>query len=145
MSKVLIVARSVRRVSLRVVIVARSNIGNYVYNNDAAANGAYQYIENPLGYIGNAQSSVLKTHFYSPQYFSDYYVENASFLKLDNLGLAYNVGKLSPTTNLKISAYCQNVFVITKYSGIDPEVYSGIDNNVYPRPRNFTLGASLNF
>jgi TonB-dependent starch-binding outer membrane protein SusC len=126
-------------------LVARSNIGNYVYNNDAASNGAYQYIENPLGYIGNAQSSVLKTHFYSPQYFSDYYVENASFLKLDNLGLAYNVGKLSPTTNLKISAYCQNVFVITKYSGIDPEVYSGIDNNVYPRPRNFTLGASLNF
>jgi TonB-dependent starch-binding outer membrane protein SusC len=126
-------------------LVARSNIGNYVYNNDAASNGATQYIENPLGYIGNAQASVNKTHFYSPQYFSDYYVENASFLKLDNLGLAYNVGKLSPTTNLKISAYCQNVFVITKYSGIDPEVYSGIDNNVYPRPRNFTLGASLNF
>jgi iron complex outermembrane receptor protein len=126
-------------------IVARSNIGNYVYNNDAAANGDLQYIMNPLGFIGNAQSSVNKTHFYSPQYFSDYYVENASFLKLDNLGLAYNAGKLSPHTSLRISAYCQNVFVITHYTGVDPEVYSGIDNNVYPRPRNYTVGASLNF
>jgi len=126
-------------------IVARSNIGNYVYNNDAASNGDLQYIMNTLGFIGNAQSSVNKTHFYSPQYFSDYYVENASFLKLDNLGLAYNVGKINSHASLKISGYCQNVFVITHYSGIDPEVYSGIDNNVYPRPRNFTLGASLNF
>lgn len=127
-------------------IVARSNIGNYVYNNDAASNGATQYIMNPLGYIGNAQASVNKTHFYSPQYFSDYFVENASFLKLDNLGLSYNVGRLGQGgTSLKLSAYCQNVFVITHYSGIDPEVYSGIDNNVYPRPRNYTIGASLNF
>ena len=126
-------------------IVARSNIGNYVYNNDAAANGATQYIMNPLGYIGNAHSSVNKTHFYSPQYFSDYYVENASFLKLDNLGLAYNVGKIGQRASLRLSAYCQNVFVITKYTGIDPEVYSGIDNNFYPRPRNYTVGASLNF
>ncbi len=126
-------------------VVARSDIGNYVYNNEAAANGATEYIMNPLGFIGNAQASVNKTHFYSPQYFSDYYVENASFLKLDNVGLAYNVGKLGPRTNLRISAYCQNVAVITHYTGIDPEVYSGIDNNLYPRPRNFTLGASLNF
>lgn len=129
-------------------LVARANIGNYVYNNEAAGNGASQYIEDPLGYIGNAQSSVNQTHFYSPQYFSSYYVENASFLKLDNVGLSYNVGRinrLSPRTNLKISAYCQNVFVITKYTGIDPEVYNGIDNNLYPRPRNYTIGASLNF
>lgn len=126
-------------------IVARSNIGNYVYNNDAAASGATQYIMNPLGFIGNANASVNKTHFYSPQYFSDYFVENASFLKLDNLGLAYNVGRIGPGTSLRISAYCQNVFVITKYTGIDPEVYSGIDNNFYPRPRNYTVGASLNF
>ena len=46
---------------------------------------------------------------------------------------------------LRLSAYCQNVFVITKYTGVDPEVYNGIDNNLYPRPRNFSIGASLNF
>jgi TonB-linked SusC/RagA family outer membrane protein len=126
-------------------IVARSNIGNYVYNNEAAGNGASQYIMNTLGFIGNAQSSVNKTHFYSPQYFSDYYVENASFFKLDNLGLTYNVGKIGPHANLRVSGYCQNVFVITHYTGIDPEVYNGIDNNLYPRPRNYTIGASLNF
>lgn len=125
--------------------VARANIGNYVYNNVQSGLGNSQYILNPLQYLQNAGSSYLTTHFYSPQYFSSYYVENASFLKLDNLGLTYNVGKIGQGLNLRISGYCQNVFVITKYSGIDPEVYSGIDNNIYPRPRNYTLGASLNF
>jgi iron complex outermembrane receptor protein len=117
-------------------MVLRSNIGNYVYNNVQAGLGNSQYIMNPLVYLQNAGSSYLNTHFYSPQYFSDIYVENASFVKLDNLGVTYN---------LRVSANCQNVFVITKYSGIDPEVYNGIDNNFYPRPRNFTVGASLNF
>ncbi|HVS96416.1 MAG TPA: SusC/RagA family TonB-linked outer membrane protein [Puia sp.] len=126
-------------------LVARSNIGNYVYNNVESGMGATQYIMNPLMYLQNASTSIYKTHFYSPQYFSDYYVENASFVKLDNVGLTYNVGKIGHGANLRVSAYCQNVFVITKYDGIDPEVYNGIDNNIYPRPRNFTLGASINF
>jgi TonB-dependent starch-binding outer membrane protein SusC len=125
-------------------MVARASIGNYVYNNVAAGMGVTQYIMNPLMYLQNAATS-SHGQFYSPQYFSDLYVENASFLKLDNVGLTYNVGKLGRTANLRVSAYCQNVFVITKYDGIDPEVYNGIDNNIYPRPRNFTLGASLNF
>ena len=89
--------------------------------------------------------SYFKTKFYTPQYFSDYYVQNASFLKLDNIGLTYNVGKIGRDATLRLSANCQNVFVITKYTGIDPEIYSGIDNNAYPRPRNYTIGASLNF
>ncbi|HTR31893.1 MAG TPA: SusC/RagA family TonB-linked outer membrane protein [Puia sp.] len=126
-------------------LVTRANIGNYVYNNVQAGLGNSQYIMNPLQYLQNAGTSSLKTHFYSPQYFSSYYVENGSFLKLDNVGLTYNVGKVGRGMNLRVSGYCQNVFVITKYSGIDPEVYNGIDNNLYPRPRNFTLGASLNF
>jgi iron complex outermembrane receptor protein len=126
-------------------LVARSNIGNYVYNNVASGMGASQYIMNPLMYLQNASTSVLKTNFYSPQYFSDYYVENASFLKLDNVGVTYNVGNIGRGANLRLSAYCQNVFVVTKYDGVDPEVYNGIDNNIYPRPRNFTIGASINF
>jgi TonB-linked SusC/RagA family outer membrane protein len=126
-------------------LVARANIGNYVYNNVEAGNGATQYIMNPLEYISNASTSIYKTGFYSPQYLSDYYVQNASFLKLDNIGLTYNVGRISRNASLRVSGYCQNVFVITKYTGIDPEVYNGIDNNVYPRPRNYTLGATLIF
>jgi TonB-linked SusC/RagA family outer membrane protein len=126
-------------------LVARANIGNYVYNNVEAGNGATQYIMNPLEYISNASTTIYKTGFYSPQFLSDYYVQNASFLKLDNVGLTYNLGRISRNATLRVSGYCQNVFVITKYTGIDPEVYNGIDNNLYPRPRNYTLGATLIF
>jgi TonB-linked SusC/RagA family outer membrane protein len=126
-------------------IVARANIGNYLYNNVAADLGVTEYMLNPLNYLSNASTDIYKSHFYAPQYSSDYYVENASFLRVDNIGINYKVGRLSPSTSLNLSANCQNVFVITKYSGQDPEVSGGIDNNLYPRPRNYTIGASLNF
>jgi TonB-dependent starch-binding outer membrane protein SusC len=126
--------------------VARASIGNYVYNNINAGEGATKYIlHNGLGYLENATTDIYNTGFVNPQYFSDYYVQNASFLKLDNLGIGYNVGKIGSKASLRLNANCQNVFVITKYNGVDPEVYGGIDNNLYPRPRNYTLGASLNF
>jgi len=126
-------------------LVARANIGNFMYNNVKADLGVTEYILNPLNYLSNAGTDIYKSHFYAPQYYSDYYVENASFVRLDNIGLAYNVGKIGGINNLRLSANCQNVFVITKYTGQDPEVYGGIDNNLYPRPRNFTIGASLGF
>ncbi len=126
-------------------VVARANIGNYVYNNVSADLGVTEYILNPLNYLSNASPDIYKTHFYAPQYYSDYYVQNASFVRVDNIGLGYNVGRISHFASLKLSAYCQNVLVITKYSGQDPEVSGGIDNNLYPRPRNFTIGASLGF
>jgi TonB-linked SusC/RagA family outer membrane protein len=131
-------------------VVARANIGNYVYNNVAADLGVTEYILNPLNYLSNASTDIYKSHFYAPQYYSDYYVENASFVRLDNIGVGYNLGKISRSVTLKLSANCQNVFVITKYSGQDPEATMGgttpgIDNNIYPRPRNFTIGASLGF
>ena len=130
---------------LSLTVVARANVGNYVYNNVAADLGVTEYMLNPLNYLSNASTDIFKSHFYAPQYYSDYYVENASFFRVDNIGLGYNVGKIGRFAYLRLSAYCQNVFVITKYSGQDPEVYGGIDNNLYPRPRNFTLGASLGF
>jgi iron complex outermembrane receptor protein len=69
---------------------------------------------------------------------------------MDNIGIGYNVGKIPHFTNLRLSANCQNVFVITKYTGQDPEATlggtaPGVDNNLYPRPRNFTIGANLGF
>jgi TonB-linked SusC/RagA family outer membrane protein len=127
-------------------LVARANIGNYVYNNVDASQGVTRYIYNSSGpFVSNVMSDYSKTGFYANQYQSSYYVQNASFLKVDNIGVAYNVGKVYHRATLRLSANCQNVFVITKYSGIDPEVYGGIDNNEYPRPRNFTIGASINY
>lgn len=129
-------------------MVARANFGNWVYNNVDAGNGPTRYVYNTAGgggYLSNIKSNYNVAGFYYPQFQSSYYVQNASFVKMDNLGLVYNYGKVWGRANLKLSVNCQNVFVITKYTGIDPEVYGGIDNNIYPRPRNFTLGASVNF
>ena len=72
-------------------------------------------------------------------------MENASFLKMDNLQLSYDFGKVWRSVNLHLSANIQNVFTITNYSGIDPEVSYGIDSNVYPRPRTYSLTVGLNF
>ncbi|MDX1637562.1 MAG: TonB-dependent receptor, partial [Balneolaceae bacterium] len=81
------------------------------------------------------------------QYLSDHYVENASFLRMDNITAGYTFTNLfeDQVKSLRVSATVQNAFVITEYSGLDPEVFGGIDNNVYPRPRTFILGLSLNF
>lgn len=128
--------------------VLRSNLGNYVYNNTKANIGVTRNILNPAGYLGNVSTEIYKSGFDNNQYLSDYYVENASFLRMDNLGLAYNAGKIfGPKSNiaLRLNANCQNVFVITNYTGLDPEISTGIDNNFYPRPRTFVLGLNLDF
>jgi TonB-dependent starch-binding outer membrane protein SusC len=126
--------------------VLRANIDNYVYNNVAANLAVQRSILNPNNFISNTLTSYSKTNFINNQYFSDYYVENASFLKMDNLMLNYDFGKvMNNKVRLNVSASCQNVFVVTKYTGIDPEIYGGIDNNIYPKPRTYTLGVSLGF
>lgn len=125
--------------------VLRANVGNYMYN--STATGAVQSnVLNPLGYLANVLTDVQNTHFVYGQDYSDYYVQNASFLKMDNIGLSYNVGDiLRKQANLTINANCQNVFTITKYTGMDPEIYGGIDNTLYPRPRVYTLGINVGF
>ena len=77
---------------------------------------------------------------------SDYFVENASFIRCDNITLGYTFPSLL-NNNLKLRLFgaVQNLFVITKYKGVDPEVYSGIDDNVYPRPITCTLGLVATF
>lgn len=127
--------------------VLRANVGNYMYNNVAAGQAVLRNVLNPSNFISNAPQSLTQTNFVYNQYFSSYYVENASFLRMDNVGIGYTVGQLwdAKGTNLRLSLNCQNVFVITKYTGSDPEIYGGIDNTFYPRPRTFTLGANLGF
>lgn len=125
--------------------VLRSNIGNYVYNNVKSNRAAYSVVIDANKYLGNTVPDVLFTGFNNTQFFSDYYVENASFLRMDNLQVGYNFGKIGKNVSLRLSAIAQNLFVITKYTGIDPEIYSGIDNNIYPKTRIFSLGASVDF
>ncbi|WP_232373061.1 SusC/RagA family TonB-linked outer membrane protein [Pinibacter aurantiacus] len=124
----------------------RANIGNYMYNNVAAGLGLQKNIINPLGYLGNSTTDVLYTGFVDGQTHSDYYVQNASFLKMDNLGVSYKIGRVfNNRMNMTVRANCQNVFTVTKYTGLDPEISGGYDNNLYPRPRTYILGINLQF
>ncbi len=127
--------------------VLRANLGNYIYDNVSSNFGIKNNILSPSGILNNSARDFLNTNFQSNQFLSDYYLKNASFLKMDNVGLAYNIGKLSPNgkTNMRISANCQNVFVVSDYKGIDPELASGIDYNLYPRPRTYTLSLNVGF
>ena len=121
----------------------RSNIGGYVYNNRAAE---ANFDKNSLPFLYNISSSYLTTGFKNSQYFSDYFVENGTFLKMDNLSVSYDFGKImSDRATLRASLIVQNVFTLTKYSGLDPEVAGGIDNNFYTRPRVYSLGFNLEF
>ena len=124
---------------------ARASFDNYMYNNFNSNSGTYQNFGFP-NYLGNVSRDVLTTAFTVPRLWSDYYIENASFVRLDNVNLGYNFGKISKRgTTLRVSANVQNVFVITKYNGLDPEIPGGIDNNFYPRPRTYSLGVNLEF
>jgi iron complex outermembrane receptor protein len=129
--------------------VLRANVGNYMYNNVASSSGTLRNILNPIGYINNGSRDYLTSGFSgngSNSYLSDYYVQNASFLRVDNISLGYNVGKVfHDKATLKINANIQNAFILTQYKGLDPEVNGGIDNNFYPRPRTFVLGFNLSF
>jgi iron complex outermembrane receptor protein len=129
-------------------VVMRANFNNYVYNNVYSNLGKLTQILDAYT-IHNGSVNYLDTKFEGKtdiQGFSDYYLENASFLRMDNLSLGYNMGTLRHTKAvLRLSAIVQNVFVITKYKGLDPEVGNGIDNNLYPRPRIISIGANLDF
>jgi len=123
------------------------SIGNYNYNMVEANHGFINNTYDPSGFLKNTMADITSTNFQAAQYFSDYYIQNASFLKLDNITLGYNFAKLF-TAKLNGSIYCtlQNVFTITPYKGLDPEnSNNGIDNNIYPRPRVFLLGLRLNY
>jgi iron complex outermembrane receptor protein len=122
----------------------RGNFGNYMYNNVFSNNGTFR--TNSLNFLTNVSRNYLETGFANNQYFSDYYIEDASFLRMDQASLGYDFGKVfQDKANLRATFNVQNVFVLTKYRGLDPEIAGGIDNNFYPRPRVFSLGFNLDF
>jgi TonB-linked SusC/RagA family outer membrane protein len=129
----------------------RAQLGNYVYNNVEANLGHYSAVTGSTP-PGNLSPSVLETNFINPQYFSDIYVQNASFLRMDNITLGYTFDRFGSFKSLRIFGTVQNVFTITGYKGVDPEASNiafvsnfGIDNNLYPRSRTYLVGAGFNF
>ena len=127
---------------------AHSSIGNWVYDN-IHSNGELLSDLWTNSFVNNRTSGALKTNFRTnAQYVSDYYVKNASFFKFDNITLSRYFA-LRPNSDrpmgLNVFATVQNVACISAYDGIDPEIYSGIDNNMYPRPRTYILGIKFNF
>ena len=122
----------------------RGNFGNYVYNNTQSGNG---FVEagtiTPQDYYSNLNANVLETNFVKNQLFSDYYIQRADFVKLDNVSLSYLIP--GEKVDLQASITGTNLFTITDYEGLDPEIGGGIDNNFYPRTRNVVLGLNLSF
>lgn len=120
----------------------RAQFGNYVYNNVFANGGVFG--NSSVNYLTNVHRNYLETGFNNWQYFSDYYVENGSFLRMDNFTIGYDFGAvMNKKANLRGQFSVQNVFLTSKYRGLDPEIAGGIDNNLYPRPRVFSLGFGL--
>ena len=123
----------------------RANVGNYLFNNISTNGAISKFLFS--SYLANQSSDVLFTNFQGNGdfYQSNYYVQNASFLRMDNINIGYDVGEIRKGVKLRLTAGVQNVFVITKYKGLDPEQNGGIDNNQYPRPRTFLLGLGIDF
>ncbi len=120
----------------------RASIGNYVYNNVLSTKAVY----NDLFAYG-LNNLVKNDHYFEqPRYMSDYYLRNASFVRCDNITLGYTWDNLiNDHLRLRLFGAVQNPFVITKYKGVDPEVFGGIDNSVYPRATVYSLGLVATF
>jgi TonB-dependent starch-binding outer membrane protein SusC len=132
-------------------LASHGSIGNYLYNGFNSNNGVLRALKNPINFVQNGSPNYMETKFTGTttnEYLSDYYIENASFFRLDNINIGYNIGKvLHNKASLRLSGSVQNVFTITKYSGLDPENAnsSGVDYTIYPRPRIYSIGASIDF
>lgn len=132
-------------------LAAHGALGNYLYNQLNSNNGVLRALKNPINFIQNGVPDYYNTGFSGTttnEYLSDYYIENASFFRLDNINIGYNFGKVFKNkASLRLNGNVQNVFTITNYSGLDPENAnsSGTDYTIYPRPRIISIGASLDF
>ena len=123
----------------------RGSWGNYNYNNVDSSLGFGDALLTFDTYLNNGVNDLLYTDFTQAQYQSDYYIQDASFVKLDNASISYTFPRfINDSNSLTVSATGQNLLIISDYDGIDPETF-GIDNNLYPRPMNFVLGLNFNF
>lgn len=124
----------------------RAVTGNYVYNNNLSDKGILQFIYGSSGYLSNVMAQAEELDIHTAQYFSDHYVQNGAFLRVDHVTVGYDVPLKGNSINrLRLFGTVQNPILITGYDGIDPEVFGGIDNNIYPRSRTFLFGLNLGF
>jgi TonB-linked SusC/RagA family outer membrane protein len=125
----------------------RANFGNYAYNNVQSENSWLNRMYRSEGpYLSNITSESSETNFETAQYFSDYWIQNASFFRMDDITLSYVFKQvLKDRLDIRLSATVNNAFVITNYTGLDPEVSSGIDGNIFPRSRVWMFGVNLVF
>jgi len=127
----------------------RASIGNYVFNQRKMGQRSLEYIGTGTGYMSNTIPSAYEVNYKNGDKIydalTDYFVENASFLKCDNITVGYTFKTRDDGLNGRVYASATNVFTITKYKGMDPEVNGGIDNVIYPRPLTLLLGLNLNF
>ncbi len=129
----------------------RLQLGSQIYNSVAQGNQNWNMVYNPTTEaLSNRLSNSSETNFLEPdnqRAFSSHWIENADFFRMDNISVGYNFDSFFglDKTTFRVYATGQNLFVVSKYSGLDPEVFSGIDNNIYPRPRTFLLGLNVGF
>ena len=129
--------------NLTLAIAGHGNLGNMVYNNNASRLSLLSDLWTN-SFVRNCMTAAPAWGFDQAAYLSDYWVEDGSFFKIDRITLSY-LFDLGKGGNLNLFGTVQNVATFTKYSGIDPEVFGGIDNNVYPRPRTYIIGLKYNF
>ena len=125
----------------------RASFDNYVYWDKGAgySNIAKRY-DDSFNYLQNVIPQAVSIGWTTyDKVVTDYYVRNASFLKCDNITLGYSFKSFDDFLNARVYVSATNVFTITKYDGIDPEVSGGIDGGIYPRPFTFLVGVNLNF
>ncbi len=128
-------------------IASRASLGNYMYDNVASSKSIPADITTQP-FLTNLHSDYLNSNFQThseTNLLSDYYVKDASFVKIDNVSIGYYIPKIYKGSNLRMFAMLQNVATFTDYTGLDPEMAGGIDNNFYPRPRTVTFGFNLDF
>jgi len=130
----------------------RASFDNYVYwDKGAGYSNISKRYDSSYAYLQNVIPQALENGWVTyDKVVSDYFVRNASFLKCDNITLGYSFENLFKGGNYKglsgrVYVSATNVFTITKYDGIDPEVSGGIDNDLYPRPFTMQFGLNLNF
>ena len=129
--------------NLTLAIAGHGNLGNMVYNNNASRLSLLSDLWTN-SFVRNCMTAAPGWGFTNAAYLSDYWVEDGSFFKIDRITLSY-LFDLGKGGNLNLFGTVQNVATFTNYSGIDPEVFGGIDNNMYPRPRTYIIGLKYNF
>lgn len=126
-------------------INGHGSFGNYVLNHQEAGQTLMSMFSSQ-GVSSNISKAAANRGFVQERYFSDIFLESGAFFRFDNITLGYSVGKLwNESSRLRLSLSAQNIILLTNYSGVDPEIFNGLDNNTYQRPRIISLSANVQF